>query len=327
MRQEEILWKLLLESKKMDSGQSYHSEILHIIQRAKDRKAFGPDNITADIVRGLWQRHPDLLFHLYNLCLSHGVFPIAWKRALFALIPKDKSLPPTTSNLRNISLLSALGKVLDKLLRNRLSLHLESIGYLHPSQFGFRRQRRTVDALMALTSKIISRKPPLDLHLRHIVYISHIRKGQDIIMNSTSCNEVTVYLSHNERDIPFTNLPHPAVTYGFETSFTVAADYTIFTDGSKNAEDTGSAFVVFANEEELYQNSGTLHPNCSIFQAELCAIYMAVQWCEANLTGSRVTIHSNSASAINAFRNPNNLYLLVRKILYLVLKTPIPSNG
>ncbi|XP_023229467.1 uncharacterized protein LOC111629790 [Centruroides sculpturatus] len=129
-------------------------------------------------------------------------------------------------------------------------------------------------------------------------------------MNSISYAEGTY-----ETDIPFTNLPHPEVRSGFDTSFTVAADYIIFTDGSKNAEGTGSAFVVFANEEEIYQNSDTLHPNCSIFQAELCAIYMAVQWCEANLTGSRVTICSDSASAINALRNLNNLHPLVRKIL------------
>ena len=51
---------------------------------------------------------------------------------------------------RPISLLNYGGKVLEKLLINRINHHASTTGYLEENQYGFRPQRSSIDAILAL---------------------------------------------------------------------------------------------------------------------------------------------------------------------------------
>lgn len=57
-------------------------------------------------------------------------------------------------NYRPISLLPVCGKVLDKIITNRLLMYLEKNKILENTQFGFRKKRSTTDAL-SVTKKYI----------------------------------------------------------------------------------------------------------------------------------------------------------------------------
>jgi len=68
---------------------------------------------------------PRIITTIYNQCLKRGRFPKRWKIA--KVIPvikpaKENSLDP--SEYRPISLLNMGGKILDKLLINRINYHL-----------------------------------------------------------------------------------------------------------------------------------------------------------------------------------------------------------
>jgi len=52
---------------------------------------------------------------------------------------------------RPITLIDPGGKVLEKLLINRINHHLYSRGYMNEKQFGFRPQKSTVDAALTKT--------------------------------------------------------------------------------------------------------------------------------------------------------------------------------
>ncbi|KAG8176150.1 hypothetical protein JTE90_012403 [Oedothorax gibbosus] len=61
-----------------------------------------------------------------------------WKNAKLVLLLKNGKDRESAKAYRPICLLPALGKVLDKLLTQRVYFHLNSKGLLHPSQYGFR---------------------------------------------------------------------------------------------------------------------------------------------------------------------------------------------
>ncbi len=59
------------------------------------------------------------------------------------------------NNYRPISLLSCLGKLIERIVAQRLAKFLEANRLLVPQQSGFRRNRRTTDNLVFLSQKIL----------------------------------------------------------------------------------------------------------------------------------------------------------------------------
>ena len=82
----------------------------------------------------------------------------------------------------------------------------------------------------------------------------------------------------------------------------------VFTDGSKNQNGTGCAYVL--NNEE---NSFKLEKHSSIFTAELYSIFKVLQRIE-NVHNRNFTILTDSKSSIQAIQNINNSHPIVSKI-------------
>jgi len=60
------------------------------------------------------------LRHLYNRCLKEGCFPSEWKMANLVLIPKGGKPGDSPSSYRPICLLDEAGKILERIIANRL---------------------------------------------------------------------------------------------------------------------------------------------------------------------------------------------------------------
>ncbi|KAG8179196.1 hypothetical protein JTE90_004025 [Oedothorax gibbosus] len=114
------------------------SEISGVVKSLAHRKAPGLDGISMEFIKAIHCHEPKLLCFLFNACKRWAFFPRSWKNAKLVLLLKNGKNRESTKAYRPICLLPALGKVLDKLLTQRVFYHLNSKGLLHPSQYGFR---------------------------------------------------------------------------------------------------------------------------------------------------------------------------------------------
>ena len=122
-------------------------EVKRAARALKNGKAAGPDGIPAEVLK---YGGPELTAHLHRLLLQiwrQEEVPADLRDAQIVTIFKkgDKAV---CGNYRGISLLSTVGKLLSKVLLNRLSRLAEDV--LPESQCGFRSSRGTVDMVFAL---------------------------------------------------------------------------------------------------------------------------------------------------------------------------------
>uniref|UniRef100_A0A182W923 Reverse transcriptase domain-containing protein n=1 Tax=Anopheles minimus TaxID=112268 RepID=A0A182W923_9DIPT len=97
------------------------------------------------------QAYPSVFQAILQNTLSSGQFPSIWKRQKLVLIPKPGKPPGDPSALRPLGLVDNLAKVQEMPILDRLTTYTEGQDGLSERQFGFRKNRSTVDAILAIT--------------------------------------------------------------------------------------------------------------------------------------------------------------------------------
>jgi hypothetical protein len=127
---------------KEDDREFTTGEIRQTITSIDHKKSPGEDGITSKILTWAFENFPRIVTSLYNGCLRKGCFPKRWKTArIIPLIKPGKENCNDASKYRPISLLNVGGKVLEKLLINRIMHFLYSNDSLNQNQFGFSPQK------------------------------------------------------------------------------------------------------------------------------------------------------------------------------------------
>ena len=91
-----------------------------------------------------------------------------------------------------------------------------------------------------------------------------------------------------------------------------AANLHIFTDGSKSALGVGGGYVIYSQRSIIVNNSFRLHDLCSVFQAELLAIQLALLYLNRqDLIYCQAAVLTDSQSAIQAIINSDNRHPIV----------------
>ena len=122
-----------------------------LLRSLKLKTASGPDGISSRMLRGCASTISSYLSTLFNLSLSTGIVPTAWKTSNITPVYKDGD-PKLASNYRPISLLSIPSKLLERIIYNKLMKHLLFNSLISRHQFGFRPQSSTQEALLAATN-------------------------------------------------------------------------------------------------------------------------------------------------------------------------------
>ena len=111
----------------------------------------GPDGIPNLLIKHVKFEIIPVLTQLINCSIKTGKFPKNWK--VGKVVPvKKRGNKSKMDNYRPVCLTSCLGKVVEHVVRNKFSSHLESI--LPDNMFGFRPHRSTQDVIVKLTDRI-----------------------------------------------------------------------------------------------------------------------------------------------------------------------------
>ena len=123
------------------------AEVESVLKSLQLGKATGPDAINNRILRELATPLSFPLSDLFNFSLSTGKIPTIWKEANVTPIFKKED-PSLVSNYRPISLLSAVGKVLEKIVHKHLFNFVRDNDILSALQSGFIPGDSTVNQLI-----------------------------------------------------------------------------------------------------------------------------------------------------------------------------------
>ena len=129
-------------------------EVLDVINKLKNNKACGVDNIINEFIKCCPVAIYDILVMIFNIILNTGIVPTIWSISLIQPIYKGKGSVNEPDNFRGISLISCLSKIFTAVINNRLSFYLNDSDILGEEQAGFREHYCTSDHIFVLNTLI-----------------------------------------------------------------------------------------------------------------------------------------------------------------------------
>lgn len=150
-------------------------DVVDIISSLDANKAVGSDLISHKVLKNVKHTISKPLVKLFNKSLRGGIFPDLWKSAIVMPLFKkgDKHSP---SNYRPISLLSCLGKLMERCVYKYIYNHLITNKLIHDKQSGFLTGHSTIYQLIDLYHQIAQ---SFDSKLHTCVVFCDISKAFD----------------------------------------------------------------------------------------------------------------------------------------------------
>lgn len=128
-------------------------ELREALAGLRDRNSSGDDDLSARIFLSLPDNAISALSSAINNSFSGGVFPDCLKLATVIPLHKGGDLDDP-SNFRPISMLSTLSKLIERLVKHRVSSFLTANSILSASQFGFQASRGAHDAIFKFLENV-----------------------------------------------------------------------------------------------------------------------------------------------------------------------------
>ena len=143
--------------------QCTEEDVFDLLAELDCSKSTGPDDISAKMLKGTATSITPSLTRLFNLSLTKGCFPDAWKLARVVPVPKSTHML-SPSNYRPISILSIISKILERIVYRMVFKHLCLSRPISSKQWGFLPGRSSTSALLSVTHD----------------WLNHLDQGQDI---------------------------------------------------------------------------------------------------------------------------------------------------
>ncbi|XP_052740749.1 putative 115 kDa protein in type-1 retrotransposable element R1DM [Bicyclus anynana] len=133
-------------------------ELKTAAENLKPKKAPGPDFLYPEIVKLAVQAIPEKIRQIMDAAFKSGVFPAVWKTAKLILLRKANKPKDDPSGYRPVCLLDCYGKLMERLLVNRIEKLLPEHGGLSEHQYGFRQGRSTLMAIKRVVETAVVAK-------------------------------------------------------------------------------------------------------------------------------------------------------------------------
>ena len=128
------------------------NEVVDILKILDVSKASGPDRISPRLLKEAYGIMKYPLCRLFNLSLSVGKFPSDWKCANVTPVFKKDS-PSDYRNYRPISLISVIGKVMERCVFKHIHNYLIANQIITPNQSGFTQGDSAINQLLNITNE------------------------------------------------------------------------------------------------------------------------------------------------------------------------------
>ena len=125
-------------------------EIHKLINKLKNCKSSGIDNIINEFLKYSPNNYKTLLVKLFNVILRTGIIPSDWCTSFISPIYKNKGQKNDPNNYRGISIISCLGKLFTALINERLTKFVDINELIGEEQAGFRAGYSTQDHIFTL---------------------------------------------------------------------------------------------------------------------------------------------------------------------------------
>ena len=160
-------------------------EVLNAINKIKTN-AMGLDEIPLRFIKLLLPLLIPYITYVFNKILSSSEYPTAWKDAKIIPVHK-KSSTFQANDFRPISILPALSKALETIMKTQISSYLSENNLLCSVQSGFRRYHSTESALLNVTSDV-----RLNTDLKHIslLLLLDFSKAFDTVNHNLLCSKL-----------------------------------------------------------------------------------------------------------------------------------------
>lgn len=129
-------------------------EIYDSIKSLKNKASAGFDEISNKVVKNLPFNVLKALHSIFNYSIKLGSVPDSWKISKIIMLSKKKKPPDLVTSYRPISILSCLGKLLEKIVNTKIQTWTEENNILPDCQCGFRKKKSTQDQILRLTQSI-----------------------------------------------------------------------------------------------------------------------------------------------------------------------------
>jgi Reverse transcriptase (RNA-dependent DNA polymerase) len=110
----------------------------------------GPDDIEYELIKQLDYQEKLSILNSFNQIWPTGEFPDDWRTATVIPVAKPGKNPELAENYRPRALTSCLCKLLERMVNARLVWFLEKNHLISNQQYGFRKNRSTIDVLSIL---------------------------------------------------------------------------------------------------------------------------------------------------------------------------------
>jgi len=166
-----------------------------IIRQLNNSNAIGMDGINTQFIKDSVDTISPALTALINLSITTNKVPIVWKTAIVQPIYKNKGEKSDPANYRPISILPVSSKIMEKVVCNQITSHLENNHILSDTQFGFRDKTSTSNALNYVCNILYT---SLDRNKLSLLILLDLSKAFDSISHAILIDKLKTYNMYSD---------------------------------------------------------------------------------------------------------------------------------
>ena len=141
-------------SDKISSVTITRDELVNVLKLIDVNKSAAIENVRSKVIIDAYMVQRDRMLKIYNGSLTHCMYPASWKRS--TVIPLAKvNVPKTASDMRPISPLPLLGKIIEHIISNRLKTFLKEHNILTEKQHGLEKKDQLYQRLLSFYTTYI----------------------------------------------------------------------------------------------------------------------------------------------------------------------------